>query len=414
MSKKRLSKSARVVKKNPGSRVSHEVEDGFVITIRELTRGMDPSCVGKTRRGYINNSAIHLKKRALKWIDGFPKKINGAPTGFTRVVRDVYKAIMWSHLMDRGYSVFSYDGLSDTARCDPSTARAAVNFLRKHGLTQWKTGKGWGRKNRRSLANQYVANFWPFINPETGTLHDPPYQMAPYEWEFTAQVFRSKSAKKKGGHAENQHMVSKRGKGSSGVSKKKRGHAENQQGVKGKKRRTSARPYAENQQLYSDNGIGAKNAAPTACADATANGSAARPSEESNRRKTGCIQISTLALYVDMTFDGLIELFDGKGSVQDIETVDAFCKREIFNPMSEILQKNLPSDVGVYGHVVIYGDEGRVDYVETGYSTLVLKKKPGSKRKPLGPDNWLVLDYRVSESYQTEVQAKVAALRVGI
>ena len=75
--------------------LSHAVEDGFAFSIREFTRGMDPSCVGKTKRGRINSSAYFVKKRAMAWADNFPKKINGVPTGFTPAVREVFKAIVW-------------------------------------------------------------------------------------------------------------------------------------------------------------------------------------------------------------------------------------------------------------------------------------------------------------------------------
>ena len=70
---------------------NHAVEEGFAFSIREFTKGMAPECIGKTRRGRLNNAAFHLKKRAMKWADEFPKKIDGMPSGFTPAVRIIGK-----------------------------------------------------------------------------------------------------------------------------------------------------------------------------------------------------------------------------------------------------------------------------------------------------------------------------------
>lgn len=395
MSKKRLPNSGPIV-----NRIRHKVEEGFVITARELTRGMDPDCVGKTRQGRINNSAYHIKKAILAWADAFPKKINGVPTGFTPAVRDVFKALAWALLMDRGYAVFSYDGLADTARCDRSTAHQSINYLRKRGLLQFKTGKGWEQKQRRNLANQYTVNLWAFINPETGEIIDPPYHTGTYEWELTAAVFRSK--------LKNPTMVTRRDAGLRGVrekanhSRKFRRGSDQENGVPPPDHSRNFRPYKSN---------GKGGASLPASADAAASAPPPEnqveplPTQDSDSVKVVYAQVNALASQAGIHWTGLVKMLGGVDMPTARVKLLTFLKSEIVNygkATAGALQYDLPNGVD-RGRLVVEEGTGTLTYVEDGIALADLTDK-----------SLLAIEYRISETFQVEIAEKLQKIATGI
>lgn len=400
MSKESIHENGPSVKRK-APQAAHEVENGFAPSIRELQAGMDPSCVGKTRRGRLNNSAYHIKKAALAWADAFPKKINGDPTGFTPAVREVFKAVVWSHLMDRGYAVFSYETLADAAGCDSrQTVWRAVNYLRKRGLIQVKTGRGWGQKERRSLANQYTANFWVFINPETGTIVDPPYHTGIYEWEMTAAGFRCR--------LENVTMVSKLDAGLPGVGEK--ADHSNKLLLRSDQENGVTTPKDSNKMLlYRGNDRGAKNAAPIASVDTAANGSATRPGIESGIGVPLPWNTENDSVVVDYIFAKdlaakmglpIEKVIGGEGGA----ALNALCKSELFNftmIRTRVFDQARPNGGTPYGHIRITEDAGEVTFVEGGTNRIDLDK--------IQPTDLLVIEYILSAKTLADLTAKIKA-----
>ena len=364
---------------------------------------MAPDCVGKTRRGRVNNSAYHIKKAILAWADGFPKKINGAPTGFTPAFRDVFKAIAWALFMDRGYAVFSYETLADAAGCHRDTAKDAVHYFRARGLLQWKTGKGWEQKERRNLANQYTVNLWAFINPETGEIIEPSYHTGKYEWELTAAVFRTR--------LENTHMVVKRDAGSRGVKEKvdPRGkipiRSDQQNGTTTPNRRGNL-PH------YKSNGMADANASP-ASADAAAGYAHAPLSIESGvgvpmpwtpeygSPKVRYVKVGTLVRNLKLTVKEIIEGKSGR-QIYDL------CEAENFT--SKIGDKNIfdqqrPEAFCPYGHIIVNDESERVSYIEGGHGRIDMDN--------LNDGDVLVIEYHPSCKIVEAAETRLKALRTG-
>ena len=236
------------------------IADGFRLTISEIKQGLRQELVGKTIRGHIDNSAYYLKKQAMKWADGFPKKVNGTPSGFTPTVREVYKRIVWSFRMKQGYIYSSYETLAADVGCHKDSAREAVRYLEEKGLLQCRSGKGWQKKKFKNRANQYCPNLWIFINPETGTLINPPYTSESYSWKKIEKKFRE--------NLKNPYMVAKENKGLRGARKENVQYTEIPYTKKPANPQKTSRPCTEIPYQY-NNTSGGANAAP-ACARAPA------------------------------------------------------------------------------------------------------------------------------------------------
>lgn len=385
--------------KRKRNRVAHTVEDGFIITIRELTRGMAPDCVGKTRRGRVNNSAYHIKKAILAWADGFPKKINGVPTGFTPAFRDVFKVLAWALFMDRGYAVFRYEDLADAAGCHRDTAKDAVHYFCARGLLQWKTGKGWEQKDRRNLANQYTVNLWAFINPETGEIIAPSYHTGTYEWKTTAAVFRCR--------LENTHMVVKQDAGSSGVREKAdhRGkipiRSDQENGVTEPKRMGKI-------PMYKSNGKGGASLPAPADAGASAplniesGVGVPMPYEpEYGPLRVRYAKVKTLVTKLKFT---IMEIIEGKGKQAFLQ----ICTSEIYPSEirgDRIFDEQRPEAFRPYGHIIVNDESEKVSYVEGGNFRIDLDD--------LNDGDVLVIEYHPSRKRIEATAKRFKEMRTG-
>lgn len=349
------------------------IPDGATFTTTTLNKMSKRTRAGKKSPGYL------LKREFKEWLRDYPG-MSAAFWNVACVIVDLYN-FRYGKAWPSTETIREMSGVKTTRTVD-----RAIKFFREDGIIFIKSG-GYGSIR----SNNYVPNLRLILNAETGgIIRNAPYMTKTENWAVVGVNF---SASARGCHVPvRKNVVPKSG-------------PQKCRTEKSRNRQKYATPVRKNVGLRSDSVVdGAKSAPTIASVDSAATVSAPRPNEESDQRKIGYIPIATLSLYLDMTFDGLIQLFAGKGSNQDIKNLDDFCKREIFN--SGILKQDSLRAGTKCGHVIIHGDQQKVDFVDSGIGY--------HRLADLKSNSWLVIDYRVSPSYQTEAAAKVAALKVGI
>ena len=366
-------------------------------TTRPVNRKDGPP-VEKTRRTIPENAPVtqkHLGK-LTKRVTRMESKLKWAMQDYLRYHPGV-TAAMWSVLCVIVDLVDFRDGLAYPSieyiqkKADVKSRRTvdnAIRFAHDEGLIFVQSGGLNGRGLKRS--SRYAPNFLLILNVERGEIiRNCTYLTARENWAVVGVNFAVDAR----GCA-----VLERKKCVPDLERKK---CVPKQGTNRRKYATLERKKCVQQR--SDNvGGGASLPAP---ADA---GASAPQENQVDPRSIGRILGSSLAEHLGLTWEQLIGLITGRGEPGAVEGLDGLCKSELFNmgkPTAGLLQDKFPSDVGVFGHVVIHGLDGRVTYNEKGANHVQIGR--------LSPDQWLLLDYRPAPAYLIEVEKQLRESAIG-
>ena len=357
MSKENISETTRSVK-----RKRRTIPEGMRLTVTEV-RGLP-----RRTRGPDKNLLVKIRRRYIRYIAACPYLNSNEKIVINKVAE-------WFNLSD-GFARAAYVTLAESTGVSPATVKRALRTAYDAGLMGIKTGGQSTKGSFGPVANKYVPAFRLVINAASGLLiENAPYHFLP---------------RKVNGEAKS-------------VGQKPVGQIDPI--VETPKPNGEAKSLGQIDPVHAN--VGGASASP-ARADAPSVG-APRKKENATPRKIGRILSASLAEYLGLTWEGLIELITGGGTQADIEKLDDLCKRELFNmgkPTAGLLAERFPIGTAVFGHVVICGLTGKVEYNEKGANHVQIGR--------LSPDQWLAIDYRSSPDYLIEVEKKLREIATGI
>ena len=366
------------VKRNPGLPIAKKrrrsIPDGAAMKLPDLKKLSKRAQAGKKSPGYL------LKRDFLDFLSLHPK----VSAAYWKVAYVIVGHFNFKY----GRSWPSIQYIQEAAGVKSRrTVDNAVRFFHEEGLIFSQSG-GYGSVR----ANEYAPNFRLILNCDTGEI----VRNAPY---LTADDNRTVSQSVSGANPRGcQVPERKKCVPKSGAQKMRTEKSDNRQKY--------ADPVRKKCAPCSDSVMGGAPTSP-ASADAAA-GSAPRPKDDVDPRKIGRILSASLAEHLGLTWEQLIDLITGRGEPGGVERLDGLCKSELFNmgkPTAGLLADKFPSGVGVFGHVVIHGLDGRVEYNEKGANHVQIGR--------LSPDQWLLLDYRPAPAYLIEVEKQLRESAIG-
>ncbi len=377
MSKESIHENGPQVKR----KACRTIPDGIALTVADILK------LTKRAQGPKKNLASKIKWAFRTYIEKCPAPSKDRP-GLTSATKRVACFLVdWYQLRD-GYARPPISRIAEELSIGITSVKRAVAALHDLGIIFVKSGGPTRRQGFGTVASRYVPNFWLVINRDTGEI----IKNANYDFMGLNAI---------------------RGAGDYAQNDTRGAYAQNDTRGDTLNAIRGAGDYAQNGPRYLSTSAGA-NASPSASAGAAAAASAAPlekeigplPKHDSDSVKVRFARLKDLAYRSGVPSNGLINLFAGKGTPAAMIGLQGICKREIFNfgkPVFGILENNPPAHGPKYGRVIIYGDEGAVDFVEDGLALT-----------DLDSNSWLVIEYRVSPAYQIEAAAKVQELRTGI
>jgi hypothetical protein len=346
----------------------------------------------KRSQGPKKNPASKLKNALRTYINRCPH-----PSMTSSTKRVGVLLVDW-YMTGKRYARASIGTIADELSMGHATVSRAFKTLHDLELVFIKSGGPARGRGFGAIANEFVPNFRLVVNPDTGAIiRNGNYDFSTQNRQTSAESFPHFEEVNSYPHNEG------------------RSNPENRQ--------TSAESFPHFEEPYSDT-VGAGATASPPSADAAVGSTSASPQVDDSENHPGpdtpfpktdgktvfvaFVRCRDLVSNLDVEPKELKAAIRGKGPVETLLALDSLCKYNLFHfgqPRHFIFESQLPDDCCTFGHTIVYGDEGRVSFVNAEWPRLSFDD--------ITMSSWLAIEYRVSSAYQAEVAAKVKAIQDG-